>query len=98
MLQATQIQACERTTMYSRPVFAQGIMQHTQHELTAPLDALVSGVPLRLPAGTVLCLTAGGAGGALGSLMTDVEFVAEDGETYRTHSGMQVRVPNWRKA
>lgn len=90
---ATEIRKAEKTTLKSRPVFVQGIMQPALHELTAELDARVNGVTLRLPAGCVIGVTAGGAGGLVGSLLTEVEFVGRDGRTYRASQGMQVVVP-----
>jgi len=57
------------------------------------LDAVVNGVTLRLPAGCVICVSSGGAGGLGGSLASDVDFRALDGRTYRATKGMQLIVP-----
>lgn len=89
---ATEISTAQKP-LRSRPVFVQGIMQKTLHELVAPCDAEVNGVLLRLPVGCVVCLIGGGSGGAVGSLMTPVDFRGRDGETYRATQGMSLRIP-----
>jgi hypothetical protein len=90
---ATEITRCEKTTLRSKPVFVQDIMQETLRELTAPCDALVNGLALRLPAGCVVAVLGGGSGGVEGKLMTDLEFVGRDGKTYRATKGMDLRIP-----
>lgn len=90
---ATEITRCEKTTLRSKPVFVQDIMQETLHELTAPCDALVNGLALRLPAGCVVAVHGGGSGGAVGSLMCDVDFTGRDGKTYRATKGMSLQIP-----
>lgn len=93
MLTAILIRKCDRTSLHSRPVFIDDIQQPTMHKLTAPLDAIVAGVPLRLPVGTVISLTAGGSGGSLGRIESECEFLADDGERWRTQRGQQLRIP-----
>lgn len=88
---AIEIRTAEKT-LRSRPVYIDGIMQPTLHELTAPCDVEVNGVFLLLPAGSVICLTSGGSTGAAGRLWHDVDFVGYDGKTWRATSGTSVRV------
>ena len=90
---AIEISKATKTKLYAKPVFSQGVMQKALHELTGELDVVANGVTLRLPVGTTIALTAGGSGGMLGSLMTDVDFVALNGQTYRANQGTQIRVP-----
>jgi hypothetical protein len=90
---ATEIREAEKTTLRSKPVFVQDIMQESLRELTAEVDAEVNGVTLRLPVGCVIAIHGGGSGGAVGSLMSDVEFRALNVQTYRATKGMQLRIP-----
>jgi hypothetical protein len=94
MLTATETTAPTRhEKMYTRPVFIQGIMQHHMRELTAPLTAWVNGVWLVLPVGTIFALHSGGAGGLGGTLLTELEFLAANGQRYRTQQGMSLFIP-----
>lgn len=90
---AIEIDRAEKTNLYAKPVFVQGIMQTALRELTAPCDAVVNGVTLRLPAGCVIGIAGGGSGGTIGSLMCDVEFVGRNGRTYRATKGMSLLIP-----
>jgi len=91
-MKAIEISKCEKG-MRSKPVFLQGIMQPTLHELVSECDVIIRGINLRLPAGVVVCLIGGGSGGNVGSLWCDVEFTAANGETYRAERGMDLRIP-----
>ena len=91
-MKATEIERAERTTLRTRPVFIRGIMQRQLLELTAPADAAVNGVALRLPAGCVIQVGGGGDGVLVGCLMTELTFEGRDGRTYRTSQGMQLRI------
>ncbi len=90
---AIELSACKKTKLIAKPVFIEGVMQGAMRELLAPCDVIVNGVALRLPTGTVIALHGGGSGGAVGSLLTDLEFTARSGETYRATKGMQLRIP-----
>ena len=92
-MNATRIEKATKTTLHARPVFIQGIMQQTLRELTGELDARVNGVLLRLPIGCVIAVLGGGSGGTVGKLCTTVEFVAENGEVYRSSEGMDLLIP-----
>lgn len=81
----------------TKPVFAQGIQQKWLYETTMPVDVKINGVILRLPAGCCMSIIAGGTGGYQGSLKSDVEFLALNGERYRATAGMALFVPNLEK-
>ena len=90
---ATEIKTAEKTTLHAKPVFIQDIMQETLRELTAPVDAVVNGLTLRLPVGCIISLLGGGSGGHVGKLMSDVTFRGENGQEYTATKGMDLTIP-----
>ena len=61
-MNANEISKAEKTTLRSKPVFVQDIVQDALHELTAELDAKINGLLLRLPVGCVIAIHGGGSG------------------------------------
>jgi hypothetical protein len=92
MLTATTIDRINPAKIHVKPVFVDGIMQEQLRELTHPHDATINGLSLRLPAGTILSVLSFGVGGYGCKLMTDLDFIGRDGQTYRATSGMSVQI------
>lgn len=97
MLLATEIKKSEVQPLRSirrktEPVIIDGIRQKFLHRLTAPVDAKINGIFLRLPVGLVLSVTSSGATGHGGSLQADIEFVGANGEKYRATRGTHLRI------
>lgn len=90
-MRAREVDAISMADLRFKPVFSLGIVQKYLHELIAPCDAKINGIIIRLPVGCVVSITAGGAGGSLGTLMHDVEFIGRDGEKYRAPRGTAVQ-------
>lgn len=96
--QAVELARLTPSKMHARPIFIDGIMQESLRELTAPCEMLVNGLPIRVGAGTVVCLISSGfderIGGmaAGGKLLRDLRVRCLDGVT-RILPACEISIP-----
>lgn len=93
-LQTIELDRVELSDFQTKPVFIQGIMQQYLHRIARPVDAVVNGIVLRLPAGCIVSIIGGGSGGHVGSILNDLEFTGKNGKKYRAQSGTAIRIPH----
>lgn len=97
MLQAIAIKALQKDDLRTKPVRASGgVTIQGLFELTAPLDVQVQFSSrlrprLRLPIGACVSIQAGGSGGRLGRLESDVYYADADGREQQVHRGTPIR-------
>jgi len=86
---AMEVDAPTRIRLLVRPVSFDGVVQRWLRELTAEFDAVINGVCIRLPAGTVIGVTSFGSAGLGCRLFHDLAFRDKTGETCVAPAGMQ---------